>query len=150
MHLFLFVALICAACQPILGFELKLQTFARFVQRCLPATLASIVLIGQVDPAFASREVGNIPATGFVFKDYLKINAFSDPKVKGVELYVADFERPLTEKLGKDFFDDPSSSSLACAQVGPVVVAKDMSTSPEGEEVFEESRNLFFKVGCLH
>eukprot|EP00601_Ochromonadales_sp_CCMP2298_P000458 CAMPEP_0173186116 /NCGR_PEP_ID=MMETSP1141-20130122/9951_1 /TAXON_ID=483371 /ORGANISM="non described non described, Strain CCMP2298" /LENGTH=179 /DNA_ID=CAMNT_0014109759 /DNA_START=105 /DNA_END=645 /DNA_ORIENTATION=+ len=110
-----------------------------------PCDSASIALIGQVDPAFASREVGNIPATGFVFKDYLKINAFSDPKVKGVELYVADFERPLTEKLGKDFFDDPSSSSLACAQVGPVVVAKDMSTSPEGEEVFEESRNLFFK-----
>jgi catabolite regulation protein CreA len=146
MHRLFLVTLLCALCQPALGFELKVQSVARFLQRSLPATLASLALLSQVDPAFASREVGNIPATGLIFKDYLKISAFEDPKIKGVVLYLADFDRPLTEKLNKDFFEDPSSSSLACAQVGPVVVSKDVNMKEEGEEVFEESRNLFFKV----
>lgn len=71
--------------------------------------------------------------------------AFEDPKVQGVELYLSDFDRPLTEKLQKDFFSDPSSSSLTCVRTGPIV-AKDINTSPEGEDVFEQNRSFFFKV----
>ena len=97
-------------------------------------------------PAVSSREVGNVPATGLIFKDYLKVNAFEDPKVQGVELYLSDFSRPLTERLSKDFFSDPSTSSLACVQVGPILLSDSIKNDAEGEEVFEESRNLFFKV----
>lgn len=110
------------------------------------ATIVTPILVGSVNPALASRAIGNVPASGLVFKDYLKINAFEDPKIKGVELYLADFDRPITEKLGGDPFADPSSSSLACAKTGPVSISKSINTSPEGEEVFEENRNLFFKV----
>jgi catabolite regulation protein CreA len=99
-------------------------------------------------PAHASREVANIPATGLVFKDYLKISAFEDPKIRGVTIYLSDFDRSITDKLSKDFFDDPSTSSLSCAQTGPVLASDIVAISKDraGEEVFEESRNLFFKV----
>ena len=87
----------------------------------------------------------DIPASGIFFKDSLKIMAFEDPKVQGVVLYLSDFDRPLTEKLQKDFFSDPSSSSLTCVRTGQII-ARDINTSPEGEDVFEQSRNFFLKV----
>ena len=47
------------------------------------------------------RIVGEISGSGLVFKDTLKVEAFSDPKVSGVQLYLSDFQRPVTEKLAK-------------------------------------------------
>ena len=105
------------------------------------ALAGSLVLPSSV-PA---REVGSIATSGIFFKDTLKISAFNDPKVEGVVIYLADFERPLTEKLTNDFFNDPSSTALACAQSGPVKMG-DISTSPEGEEIFETNRNLFKQI----
>lgn len=96
--------------------------------------------------AAATREIGSIATSGIVFKDTLKISAVEDPKVTGVTLYLSDYQRPLTEKLSNNFFNDPSSSSLTCARTGPMKFKSDINLSPEGEEVFEESRNLFFKV----
>ena len=104
-------------------------------------------------PAFSAyggtRDVGIMATSGFIFKDTLRISAFEDPKIKGITLYLADFERPITDKLANDFFNEPSSSSLSCAQTGPInrnEVLSSISTDASGEEVFEESRNLFFKV----
>jgi catabolite regulation protein CreA len=90
-----------------------------------------------------SRLVGDVPTSGFVFKDTLKITAFNDPKVEGITLYLADFDRPAIEKLN-NIFDDPSSSSLTCAKTGPITF-KNIDRSQQGEEVFEESKNLIFK-----
>ena len=58
--------------------------------------------------------------------------AFQDPKIEGITLYLADFERPINEKLAKDFFDDPSSTSLTCAR-GPAVKVGDINKDPSGE-----------------
>lgn len=73
------------------------------------------------------------------------MNAFEDPKVKGVQLYITDFQRPVTERLKKDFFSDPTQASVACAQTGPITIAPDIVKSKEGEEVFEQARSLLFK-----
>lgn len=113
--------------------------------------LATSFCFPMLSIATDTREVGNMATSGFFFKDTLKINGFEDPKIDGITLYLADFDRPINEKLAKDFFDDPSSSSLTCAQTGPInrdKVYKSVSLDLSGEEVFEESRNLFFKV-CL-
>ena len=75
--------------------------------------------------------------------------AFADPKIEGVTIYLADFERPITEKLKKDFFQDPTSTSLTCAR-GTTIKVGDISKDPEGEEVFEAKRGLFFKVLHTH
>jgi catabolite regulation protein CreA len=45
-------------------------------------------------------------------------------QVKGVTLYVSDFRRPLTERLAKDFFSDPSQASVACIKTGPLSLDK--------------------------
>lgn len=45
-------------------------------------------------------------------------------QVKGVTLYVSDFRRPLTERITKDFFSDPSQTSVACVRTGPVTFDK--------------------------
>ena len=61
-------------------------------------------LIATPFPAHAGddkRTVGEIQGSGLVFKDTLKVEAFSDPKVAGVQLYLSDFQRPVTEKLAK-------------------------------------------------
>lgn len=68
------------------------------------------------------------------------------PQVAGVQLYLSDFQKPLTEKLAKgDVFSDPSQGGLTCSYKGRVIVAPDADTSLGGEEVFSESRSLLFK-----
>ena len=89
------------------------------------------------------REIGDVETTGLFLKDKLKVTAFTDPKVSGVTLFLSDFDRPALEKLG-NVFDDPSSASISCVKSGPISI-QGIDTSKNGEEVFEESKNLIFK-----
>lgn len=103
-----------------------------------------------VPPALAEagekRTIAEITTSGLVFKDTLRIEAFTDPKVKGVQLYLSDFSRPVTEKIAKgDIFSDPSNGGLTCSSKGKVIVSADASEKLEGEEVFSEARSLLFK-----
>ena len=111
----------------------------------LLAAAGSTLLPGSADAA-NTREIGDVPASGLIFKDAIKVTAFDDPKVKGVQLYITDFERPVTERLQKNFFSDPTQASVACAQVGPVTITPDIAKGKEGEEVFEQARSLLFKT----
>jgi CreA protein len=63
-----------------------------------------------------------------------------------VTLYISNFQRPLTERLSKDFFSDPSYASVSCAKTGTVEIADNIVRGKGGEEVFEESRSLLFKT----
>ena len=111
------------------------------------AALVLSATLATAPPALAeARVVGEIAGSGLVFKDVLKVEAFSDPKVAGVQLYLSDFQRPVTEKLAKgDLFSDPSSGGLSCSHKGKVVVAEGASRDKGGEEVFSEQRSLIFK-----
>ncbi|CAJ1949011.1 unnamed protein product [Cylindrotheca closterium] len=108
---------------------------------------ASLIFGASSSPAFAesSKVVGELKGSGLVFKDTLQIERFEDPKVKGVTLYISTFQRPITEKLNKGFFNDPSTASVACAKTGKVSIADNINKSISGEEVFKESRSLLFK-----
>jgi len=107
-------------------------------------------LTAAPEPAFAneSKVVGQLKGSGLVFKDTLSIERFEDPKVQGVVLYISNFDRPVTEKFAKgNFFNDPSYASVACARTGQkVAIASNINKTPQGEEVFEESRSLLFKT----
>jgi catabolite regulation protein CreA len=59
-------------------------------------------------------------------------------QVQGVTLYVSNFQRPLTERLSKDFFSDPSYASVACAKTGPVAVADNIARGRGGEVRFPQ------------
>jgi catabolite regulation protein CreA len=129
----------------------KLIACAGSPLRSLGAMLLSVFLMwntaGAIPPANAneSKVVGQLKGSGLVFKDTLSIERFDDPKVKGVTLYISNFDRPITEKLGGNFFNDPSSSSVACAKTGPVAIADNIAKGTGGEEVFKESRSIMFK-----
>jgi catabolite regulation protein CreA len=123
------------------------QSRRNFLSAAFFAT-TSIINGGQVN-AFGSgqREIGEIPASGIIFKDTIKVTAFQDPKVEGVQIYVSDFQRPINERLAKNFFSDPSYASIGCAKTSNVVRAsKDIYKGKDGEEVFEQARSLLFKT----
>jgi catabolite regulation protein CreA len=111
-------------------------------------TTNSFLLLPRPAFAYDSRVIGEISGSGFIFKDTLEVESFDDPKVKGVTLYISNFQRPLAEKISKgDFFSDPSYASVSCAKTGSKIqIADNINTSRKGEEVFEESKSLLFKT----
>ena len=73
------------------------------------------------------------------------IEAVADPKVQGVSCHISRFSRSIIDRLSKgNWFIDPSNSSIACRQTGPMTVG-DINTSTNGEEVFSERLSLIFK-----
>jgi CreA protein len=73
------------------------------------------------------------------------VEAVPDPKVQGVSCHISRFSRSLIDRLSKgNWFIDPSNSSIACRQTGPVIIG-DINTSASGEEVFSERLSLIFK-----
>lgn len=95
-------------------------------------------------PAFAqAEEVGRV-GVDWTGNDIV-IEAIPDPKVQGVTCHVAYFDRSVLDRLSNgNWFEDPSNSSIACRQTGPITLGK-INTSPKGEEVFSRSTSLIFK-----
>ena len=114
---------------------------------CVSILGSSMILLSSSTVTLAnSKVVGEIATSGIVFKDTLKIQSFRDPKLKNIVIYLSDFERPITEKLSNNFFDDPSSSSITCVKVGDVSLSDSkIDESSGGEEIFKENKNLFLK-----
>ena len=73
------------------------------------------------------------------------IEAVADPKVQGVSCHISRFSRSIIDRLSKgNWFIDPSNSSIACRQTGPLTVGN-INTTTNGEEVFSERLSLIFK-----
>jgi CreA protein len=101
------------------------------------------LLLGLALPAGA-QEVGEI-ATDWLGND-IKIEAVSDPKVQGVTCHVSYFDRSVVDRLRQgNWFEDPSNSSIACRQTGPIVIG-DIDLDDDGEEIFSTRRSLVFKA----
>jgi catabolite regulation protein CreA len=132
---------------------MKTKLFGTAILSASLLFFSGILMVASPQPVHAnndggSKVVGTLKGSGLVFKDTLNIERFEDPKVKGVVLYISNFERPVTEKLSKgNFFNDPSQASVACARTGtPVSIASNIAKGSDGEEVFKESRSLLFKT----
>ena len=108
------------------------RSFRSLRHHCLPTTSSG-------------RAIGSIPASGIIFKDIVRVDRIDDPKVKGVELYVSQFERPLVDRLAGDFGRSSASGAVTCVRVGPMELAENIDASELGEEVFSQSRNLLLK-----
>jgi CreA protein len=107
-----------------------------------PRALLPLLGFLIVAPA-AAEEVGSFRNdwTG----NSIVVDAIADPKVKGVTCHISHFDRSVLDRLAKgNWFVDPSNSSIACRQTGPVVVG-DINMSEKGEEVFSERLSLIFK-----
>lgn len=73
------------------------------------------------------------------------IEAVADPKVDGVTCHVTYFERGVIDRLQKgNWFEDPSNTSIACRQTGPIRIG-DIDLGKDGEEVFKQGISLIWK-----
>ena len=102
--------------------------------------LALACLAGATHAADRVGEVG-VDWTG----NDIVIDAVPDPKVQGVTCHVTYFDRGVIDRLRKgNWFEDPSNSSIACRQTGPIVIG-DIDLDESGEEVFKAGLSLIWK-----
>lgn len=110
-------------------------------------TLSTMAAIGFSLMTFSASV--NADEVGDVSVDWLggdiKIEAIEDPKVQGVTCHVAYFDRGLIDRLRNgEMFSDPSNSSIACRQTGPIIIG-DIDKDDGGESVFSKRTSLVWK-----
>jgi CreA protein len=91
-----------------------------------------------------AEELGCVSTTFRVLglaNDKICIESFRDPKIDGVACHVSRAKTGGV-KGAVGLAEDTSDASIACRQVGPITIPKDIS---DGEDVFRESRSLVFK-----
>ena len=104
------------------------------------ALMATLVL---ATPA-AAEQVGEI-GTDWTGNDIV-IEAIADPKVKGITCHITYFSRGMIDRLRQgNWFEDPSNSSIACRQTGPIVIDT-IESDEDGEEIFSQRQSLIFKA----
>lgn len=75
----------------------------------------------------------------------IKLEALKDPKVDGVTCHLSYFDRAVWDRLAKgNWFENPSNSSIACRQTGPITIGR-INLDKSGEEVFSQQQSLIFK-----
>ena len=105
--------------------------------------LTAMLAITSATTGAWAKEVGEVDVD-WLGNDII-IEAIADPKVKGVTCHVAYFERGLIDRLQKGkWFEDPSNSSIACRQTGPLVIG-DIDKDENGETVFSQRQSLIWK-----
>ena len=109
----------------------------------LPAALAGALLAAATCQGVAADRVGEV-GVDWTGNDIV-IDAVPDPKVQGVTCHVTYFDRGVIDRLRKgNWFEDPSNSSIACRQTGPIVIG-DIDLDQGGEEVFKAGLSLIWK-----
>lgn len=94
-------------------------------------------------PAAMAEEVGRV-GVDWIGNDIL-IEALADPEVQGVTCHLAYFDRSTLDRLMQgNWFEDPSNSSIACRQTGPIILGE-IDRGPKGEEIFSERQSLLLK-----
>lgn len=107
----------------------------------ITGTLAAFLALNFA-PA-AAEKVGEV-GVDWVGNDII-IEALHDPEVEGVTCHIAYFERGTLDRLRQgNWFEDPSNSSIACRQTGPIVIG-DIDMSEDGEELFRQGRSIIIK-----
>ena len=104
---------------------------------------AAALFLGLAASPAMAQEVGEV-GVDWLGNDII-VEAFKDPQVDGVTCHVSYFDRGLIDRLQKgNWFEDPSDSSIACRQTGPIRIG-DIDLSKDGEEVFKQGISLIWK-----
>ena len=105
--------------------------------------LAALALAATIATPVSAEEVGQVGVDWF--GSDIIIEAISDPEVQGITCHISYFDRGVIDRLQKgNWFEDPSDSSIACRQTGPITIG-DIDLSEEGEEVFNQGISLIWK-----
>ena len=108
----------------------------------------SLLLLGILLTAgVAAEEVGSV-STKFKWfgpNDKVVIEVFEDPEVPGVACYLSRAKTGgMSGAVG--MAEDTSDASIACRQIGPIVVSAAIRSGEDhGEEVFKKRTSLVFK-----
>lgn len=106
--------------------------------------LAAMTAIGLVSPMPSIAETVGKVGVDWTGNDII-VEAVPDPGVQGVTCHVTYFDRSVIDRLRKgNWFEDPSNSSIACRQTGPIVIG-DIDLDQSGEEVFKAGLSLIWK-----
>jgi CreA protein len=123
------------------GLSIPSRTQEYFMKNILPSLL--LIATTMTAASAMAEQVGEI-STDWSGNDIV-IEAITDPDIEGVTCHLSYFSRGFIDRLSQgNWFEDPSNSSIACRQTGPIVVG-DIETDDDGEEVFSEGRSLIFK-----
>ena len=115
-------------------------TFSRKIVMIRTTALVALTLFATSLHAEVVGEVG----VDWLGNDVI-VESISDPKVQGVTCHIAYFKRGIIDRLQQgNWFEDPSNSSLACTQTGPITLGA-IKRGSGGEEVFRESRSIIWK-----
>ncbi len=106
-------------------------------------SVAGFLFLMAACPLSFAEEIGEVDTKfKLLGPDHkIKIEAFDDAKVSGVSCHVS---RAVTGGLkgAVGLAEDTSDASIACRQVGPIVINEPLES---GEQVFSERRSLVFK-----
>ena len=108
--------------------------------RNLITTLALLFAVSTV----SAEEIGSVST---VFKllgpnDKIVIEAFDDPKVKGVTCHLSRAKKGgVSGAVG--LATDTSDAAIACRQVGPITIKEELEN---GEPVFNKRTSVLFKT----
>ncbi|MDO8843754.1 MAG: CreA family protein [Methylicorpusculum sp.] len=106
--------------------------------------LASLtIVLSFLSPAVQSEEIGCVTTAWKLIGANHKVcvQAFDDPKVQGVTCHISQAKTGgIAGTLG--VAEDPSQFSIACRQVGPIVINGKL---PENETAFSENTSILFK-----
>jgi Uncharacterized protein conserved in bacteria len=106
-----------------------------------------VVLVGLGWWLFGGGHRGDLGSVSTNFRwlgpnDRIVIDGFDDPEVEGVACHISRPERGgVKGALG--VAEDVADVSIACRQVGPIVVKEPLK---DGDKVFDERRSLIFKT----
>ena len=107
-------------------------------------SLAIAVAVAGLAGTARAEDVGCVSTTFRMLglaNDKICVDSFKDPKVDGVVCHVSRAKTGgMSGVVG--LAEDTSDASIACRQVGPIAIKKDLK---DGEDVFKESRSWLFK-----
>ena len=106
-----------------------------------------LLLVSLLTAGAAAEEIGSV-STKFKWfgpNDKVVIEVFEDPEVPGVACYLSRAKTGgMSGAVG--MAEDSSDASIACRQIGPMVISDAIRSGEDhGEEVFKKRTSLVFK-----
>ncbi len=104
---------------------------------------AAAVLVGLWATAAQAEEIGSVNTEWKLLgpDNKIVVSAFDDPDVGGVACHISRARTGgISGAIG--LAEDTSDASIACRQVGPITLPKQIEKS---KEVFDEHRSIWFK-----
>lgn len=113
------------------------------MRKLVPAAVGAMAFWAAAVSPGLSETVGRV-GVDWTGNDII-VDAVPDPKVQGITCHVTYFDRSVIDRLRKgNWFENPSNSSIACRQTGPITIG-DIDLDESGEEVFKAGLSLIWK-----